>query len=840
MSVQQHEPYRPENRVDVEGIDQAALARRMHALGAAILQGRPAGSSKRLTADEEQQVREQAIRELRQSMAPDGPRGPVNPIVTGGPPGPTGSAANANRHLEVLQGGEDIEEVALPSKQPAEPASTAIGPVFDNIPPELAALPNWVMWRLEPKPGKTKGTKVPFQPNGKHASTTNSATWNTFETCRAAYQRGGYSGIGFVFDGKAGEDGFCFVGVDFDHCIKDGKLVEPARSRIAQLKTYTEISVSGTGVHCIGRGRPGSTVKNEHIEIYSGGRFFTFTGAPLNGGGCGNVRAITAEVDALVGSKNKPQDPQLAQVAADFDIPAGGPAEIFKGVKLDGLGEATIEEIRDAAAFLSGHLDEHPEMLSSEGEWMNLARSFAHQAMRQPDQRAELERLLDEMSKKSPGYNKEDNAARFERYIAEASKGKKTRTITGFFEQVRALGWTPAGQANAGQANAGQANAGQANAGPADGLAGVLAEAKAAPPSGNLMQSSAEFVGNFVPPEYLIDGLLQRRFVYSLTSPTGGGKTSIALLIALHVALGLPLAGKEVEKGRVLIFVGENPDDVRARWIKLCEEMRVNPEDLDVFFMPFVLNLSADAVRKKIDAEAEKHGPFSLLIVDTSAAYYTGNDENDNVALGNHARMLRSFVDLPGGPVILVTCHPIKTPDMGNLLPRGGGAFLAEVDGNLVCVKDASTSTTEVTTHGKFRGPEFAPFSFKLIPGTSPKLVDAKGRSIWTVYAKSISTAEQDALDQAGTDQEDALLRIMHDAPGASMTVWATQLGWLLDDGKPNKVKVQRAIKSLVAAKLIKQERSRGPYALTKKGEKAVRAMAAEAAKERMGDPPQG
>src|SRR5262249_38350148 len=40
-----------------------------------------------------------------------------------------------------------------------------------------------------------------------------------------------------------------------------------------------------------------------------------------------------------------------------------------------------------------------------------------------------------------------------------------------------------------------------------------------------LMQSSAEFVAGFVPPDYLIDGLLQRRYVYSFTGPTGSGKT---------------------------------------------------------------------------------------------------------------------------------------------------------------------------------------------------------------------------------------------------------------------------------------------------------------------------
>jgi AAA domain len=275
-------------------------------------------------------------------------------------------------------------------------------------------------------------------------------------------------------------------------------------------------------------------------------------------------------------------------------------------------------------------------------------------------------------------------------------------------------------------------------------------EGSSEPPKKQLFQSSAEFVAGFVPPDYLIDGLLQRRYVYSFTAKTGDGKTTIALLLAACVARGTPLAGREVEKGRVLFFAGENPDDVRTRWIKLCEELGENPDAMDVVFMPFTLDLSAKQIRAQIDTEATKAGPFSLLIVDTSASYYSGNDENDNVALGNHARMLRTFVNLPGGPSILVTCHPAKAPDMTNLLPRGGGAFLAEVDGNLVCIKDASTMLVEVTWHGKFRGPDFAPFSFKLIPAQSPKLVDSRGRLTWTVFARAVSDAEQEMLKSVG------------------------------------------------------------------------------------------
>jgi hypothetical protein len=338
------------------------------------------------------------------------------------------------------------------------------------------------------------------------------------------------------------------------------------------------------------------------------------------------------------------------------------------------------------------------------------------------------------------------------------------------------------------------------------------------PPTGMLMQTSAEFVANFVPPDYLIDGLLQRRYVYSLTGPTGSGKTTIALRIGAHVANGLALAGRDVEKGRVLFFAGENPDDVRSRWIKLCEEMKLDPDAVTAVFMPFTLDLSNADIRKRIDAEAATHGPFSLLIVDTSAAYYSGNDENDNVALGNHARLLRSFVALPGGPTILVTCHPTKTPSMDNLLPRGGGAFLAEVDGNLVCIKEATTMVVEITTHGKFRGPDFAPFSFTLVAGQSERLIDSKGRKIWSIFARAISDEERETIEQIKCSDQDLLLHSMLKRAGGSLTEIAKRLHWLTMDKRPNKQRVQRMMKDLLKLKLVEQLRN-GKYILSKKGE---------------------
>jgi predicted transcriptional regulator len=335
-----------------------------------------------------------------------------------------------------------------------------------------------------------------------------------------------------------------------------------------------------------------------------------------------------------------------------------------------------------------------------------------------------------------------------------------------------------------------------------------------------LLQSSAQFVAGFVPPDYLIDGLLQRRFVYSMTAPTGTGKTCIALRMAAHVALGMELAGRQVEKGRVLYFAGENPVDVCTRWIKQCEELEQSPDEMDVFFLSGAPPISDKAIRAKIDAEAAEHGPFSLVIIDTSAAYFRGDDENSNAQLAAHARMMRSFVELPGGPTVIVTCHPTKNPDMTNLLPRGGGAFLNEVDGNLVCLKEPGSPVVTLDTHGKFRGPEFEPFSFKLVAGTSEKLKDTKGRLVSTVTAEPITQEDRSALEDTGHDRQNQLLRVMKANAGLSLSELAEALGWSYKNGGPNTSMVHRMMLKLAKDRLVAKKRDH--YELTKKGKEAL------------------
>jgi putative DNA primase/helicase len=163
------------------------------------------------------------------------------------------------------------------------------------IPAELRERQQWVVYRLEERDGKT--TKVPYRatdPN-RPASSTDPASWSTFAdavACSAA------DGVGFVFT----EDD-PYVGVDLDHVYVDGELHPAADAIVRLLDSYTERSVSGTGVHIIvrgelrgGRNRTKKTPWGHDFETYDRGRYFCMTAEV---GSRHEIRERQAELDAV-------------------------------------------------------------------------------------------------------------------------------------------------------------------------------------------------------------------------------------------------------------------------------------------------------------------------------------------------------------------------------------------------------------------------------------------------------------------------------------------------------------------------------------------------------------
>jgi len=154
---------------------------------------------------------------------------------------------------------------------------------FESIPQALKDPPQWVLWCEEERDGRM--TKIPYQAGGSLASSTDPDTWGDFDTARKAFRGGDFDGIGFVF----AEEG-PFVGVDLDDCFDGGALTDGALGVVERLDSYTETSPSDTGLHVICRGfiphernRTGDADGMKELEIYEDSRYFTFTGAHLEG-----------------------------------------------------------------------------------------------------------------------------------------------------------------------------------------------------------------------------------------------------------------------------------------------------------------------------------------------------------------------------------------------------------------------------------------------------------------------------------------------------------------------------------------------------------------------------
>jgi primase-polymerase (primpol)-like protein len=121
-----------------------------------------------------------------------------------------------------------------------------------NLPQGFVTRPQFIVWRLEYKPGTLKPTKIPYDAKtGQRASTTDATTWSDYATAIAAWQSGGYAGIGWVF--TATDDYFFF---DLDGCrdAVTGEVSAEAQAICANFNGAAwEVSQSGEGLHLFGR-----------------------------------------------------------------------------------------------------------------------------------------------------------------------------------------------------------------------------------------------------------------------------------------------------------------------------------------------------------------------------------------------------------------------------------------------------------------------------------------------------------------------------------------------------------------------------------------------------------
>jgi hypothetical protein len=222
--------------------------------------------------------------------------------------------------------------------------------------------------------------------------------------------------------------------------------------------------------------------------------------------------------------------------------------------------------------------------------------------------------------------------------------------------------------------------------------------------------------------------------------------------------------------------------------------------------------------------EIDALGGKGLVIVDTSAAYFgraafREADENDNTQMLAHARACRKLTEAKGNPSVVVLAHPAKGANHENLMPRGGYAFLCEVDANLTCWNDDGVITV---SYNKLRGPTFEPLTFHLESIVLDGVVDVKGREVRSIMLKHAGEEAAEEHEHVLKDNQRRLLMCMYRNPSASLRELAVLCGW------SSQTSALKAIRHLMGYRYAKQDVAECGYELTGEGKKRAERLRKE------------
>jgi len=284
---------------------------------------------------------------------------------------------------------------------------------------------------------------------------------------------------------------------------------------------------------------------------------------------------------------------------------------------------------------------------------------------------------------------------------------------------------------------------------------------------------------------------------------------------ALAIATGRPdILGLDVTRGRVAFLTFENPDDVRMRFMIAAYLLNIDLDEIADSIVVLDIRIKPEEVLAKIQKLATAN-PFTLVIVDTFAAFFDGNDTNDATQGGEFMRRLRPLTKIGGLPTVAVAAHPVKNASEDNLIPYGSGAILNEVDGNLTLWKQPATGFVSLHWQGKLRGLDFEPVLFQFEEASSPDLLDAKGRQFLLPTMRPVSRETAEQRDKAEANLDLALLQAMIANPDGTQAEWGHAIG-------RDKSRVNRKLQRLKVLKLV--EEGLGKWRVTPRGIKEASA----------------
>lgn len=523
-----------------------------------------------------------------------------------------------------------------------------------QAPAVLRELKQWLVWKFEPnpKPGKKdlkvphyakSGTKRGWFPGVRgmkigQGSLEELPLLVTFEEAKAAAIQRGMEGVGLAM-----VDGCPVTALDFDHCVKDGKIDPDVEALI--VGTYAEISPSGTGVRAFVKGNLGDR-SDAHpddgsfgFETYASSRFVTFTGDMTSDTidfGCENEIAEPSQL--LLETCEKRFGPKVIRQVS-----------IGKSEKERvGLTDEQIKVVLQYTAIGDYH------------RWMAIGSALHHETEGQG------EWLWDEWSQLGADYEGPDEI----RY-KWSTMGNYTGNEKTFWSVLR-------------EAQAQGCPVGVDTASP-DEFENLGAD-ESKPRGHHGFFSIEEFEGQSTKVDWFIKGFLPRAQLAILFGPSGSGKSFLAFDMCAAIAQGLATwNGKRVMKGRVAYLVAEGVPGFRQRIKAYRKEHNVKASDIDMTIIAGIVpNLTDEASVARLKADMKAFGPYDLIVFDTFAQVTSGANENSGEEMSTALKHCREISQVCGAMSLLVH-HSGKDDTKG---ARGWSGLKAAADVELEVKRD--------------------------------------------------------------------------------------------------------------------------------------------------------
>lgn len=249
------------------------------------------------------------------------------------------------------------------------------------------------------------------------------------------------------------------------------------------------------------------------------------------------------------------------------------------------------------------------------------------------------------------------------------------------------------------------------------------------------------------PPQWLVQGLLERDALALVFGDPGCGKSFWALDLALSISTGTSHHGREVVQGSVVYIAGEGQNGIKRRLMAWSEVRGVSHDEAPLYIslMPAALTDAEEAmfVIDAIDGLAVEAGAPVMVVIDTLARNFGAADENSTKDMGLFIRTADRIRARYQATVLLV--HHSGHSDKSRA--RGAMALKGALDAEYRMDRDEEgTIRLKATKMKEAEHPE--PVAFRLC-GVDLPLADPDTGEVCTSAALELTTYEPPA--QKGT-----------------------------------------------------------------------------------------